>query len=167
MRKRLTSKTYLRGVKEYIIKIDYTSDEYWRIVKKIIDTEPYTLSNGLKVIDNGYYILELLPKNEMYSMRVFFNEKKEIIEYYFDISLKNDIDDDTKIPFYDDAYMDITLTKNEIEILDEDELDAAHNQGTISDTEYKKIKYATKELYDEVSNKTNKYINMNLKELLW
>ena len=151
--KKLLSKTYLRDAKEYKLKIDFS-------------TEPFVLNNGLKVIDNGYYILELLPKNENYSMRVYFNEKKEILEYYFDISLSNGIDSETKIPYYDDAFIDITLTDDVIEILDEDELELAHQEGRISDNELEIIRNATTKLYDEISNRTNKYINMNLSELL-
>ena len=56
MRKKLLSKTYLRDVKEYILKIDFSNDDYWYSVKKIIDTEPFIISSGLTVIENGYYI---------------------------------------------------------------------------------------------------------------
>lgn len=166
MRKKLLSKTYLRDVNEYVIKIDYSRDDFWYSVKKIIDTEPFILSNGLKVIDNGYYILELLPKNKNYAMRVYFNEKKEIIEYYFDITLGNGIDEETKIPYYDDAFTDITVCNDDIEVLDEDELDEALNNGVVTIEEYDKIKFETEKLYKEIKNKTNDYMNMNISDLL-
>jgi len=166
MRKKLISKTYLRDVREYIIRIDYSNEDYWYSVKKIIDTDSFILSNGLKVIDNGYYILELLPKNEYYSMRVYFNEKKEILEYYFDISLGNNIDEDCKIPYYDDAFTDITLIGDRIEILDEDELEDALANNILSIDDYNIVKSATQKLYNEIKSKTNKYINMDLADLL-
>jgi predicted RNA-binding protein associated with RNAse of E/G family len=166
MRKRLISNKYLRDVKEYIIKIDYSNDDYWLSIKKIIDATPFILSNGLKVIDNGYYILELLPKNEKYSMRVFLNEKKEVLEYYFDISLGNGIDEETRIPYYDDAFIDITITNDQIEIIDEDELEDALVNGIITKEDYDIIKEATNQLYKEIKEGTNKYVNMDIKDLL-
>lgn len=166
MRKRLISNKYLRDVKKYIIKIDFSNDDYWYSVKKIIDSEPFILSNGLTLIDNGYYILELLPKKENYSMRVYFNDKKEILEYYFDISLENGIDEETRIPYYDDGFIDITLTDNNIEVIDEDELEDALNNGIITKDNYDKIRRVADQLYKEIKDGTNKYINMDIKGLL-
>ena len=103
MRKKLISKTYLRDVNRYKLEIYYDNDDYYLSVKKIISIkEPFILSNGLCIINNGYYIVEVLPKKENYTMRVYFNEKKERLEYYFDISLKNDLDEESRIPYYDD-----------------------------------------------------------------
>ena len=166
MRKRLISNKYLRDVKKYIIKIDFYNNYYWYSVKKIIDSEPFILSNGLTLIDNGYYILELLPKKENYSMRVYFNDKKEILEYYFDISLENGIDEETRIPYYDDGFIDITLTDNNIEVIDEDELEDALNNGIITKDNYDKIRRVADQLYKEIKDGTNKYINMDVKGLL-
>ena len=33
-------------------------------------------------MDNNYYMVEVLSKNEQYWIRLFLNDKKEIIEYY-------------------------------------------------------------------------------------
>lgn len=166
MRKRLLSNKYLRDVREYIMKIDFSNKDYWYSVKKIIDADPFILSNGIKVIDNGYYILELLPKEECYAMRVFFDEKKEIVEYYFDISLGNGVDEETRIPYYDDAFIDVTITDNKIEIIDEDELEEALNKNEITIDTYNTIKKETENLVEEIKKSTNRYINMDLKELL-
>ena len=126
MKKKLISKTYLRDVEKYNIKLYLSEDDYYVSVKEIIKTDyPFHISSGLCVIDNGYYILELIPKNENYAMRVYFNQKKEILEYYFDISLKNGIDSETKIPYYDDLYNDVIVLNGEVTILDEDELESA------------------------------------------
>ena len=76
MRKKILSKTYLRGVSEYIIEFSFNNDDFYLAKKKIIKTEPFTLSNGLKIIDNDYYIMEILPKSENYAIRVYFDEKK-------------------------------------------------------------------------------------------
>ena len=148
MRKRLLSKTYLRGVSEYILTFDFTNEDYYLSKKKIIKTTPFVLSNGLKVIDNGYYILEILPKTENYAIRVYFDDNKNIIEYYIDITNGCEIDEESKIPYYDDLFLDITITNGLVESY-------PYLQSVSSEYEKENI-----ELND------NKYLSMDMKELL-
>jgi predicted RNA-binding protein associated with RNAse of E/G family len=117
-------------------------------------------------MDSGYYIVEVIPKNENYAMRVFFNEKKELVEHYFDISLGNGIDEETKLPYYDDVFLDVTITNGQIEICDEDELDNALSQGEITKETYNFAKEVANKLIEEINSNTNKYVNMNLGEYL-
>ncbi|NMA50594.1 MAG: DUF402 domain-containing protein [Mollicutes bacterium] len=166
MKKKLLSKTYLRDVTKYEIKFDLSNDDYYLAVKKLIETKPFILTNGLKVMDKGYYILELLPKNENYSLRVYFNENKEILEYYIDISLNNGMDEECRIPYYDDLYIDITIVKDKVEVLDEDELEEALQSGLISKEKYELAHKVKNQLLKEIKDKSNKYINMDLKSLL-
>ena len=92
--------------------------------------KPCILPTAECLIDNGYYIVEVIPKNENYAMRVFFNEKKERLMYYFDITLGNGLDLDTLIPYYNDLYLDIIVVNKKIKILDENELQEALSMGT-------------------------------------
>ena len=166
MRKKLLSKTYLRDVSEYIIEFSFTNKDYYLSKKKIIKTEPFILSNGLKVIDNGYYIVEILPKKENYAIRVYLDEEKNILEYYIDITNGCGIDTDSKVPYYDDLYLDITVTNNDIEILDEDELENAYQNKDIDVDTYNIAIDTKNQLLEEIKNKNNKYLNMDIKELL-
>lgn len=166
MRKKLLSKTYLRDVSEYIIEFLFTNDDYFLAKKKIIKTDPFVLSNGLKVIDNNYYIIEILPKNENYAIRAYLDSDKKLIEYYIDITNGCGIDLDSKIPYYDDLYLDITITNNNVEILDEEELENAYKNGLIDSDTYN-IAIETKDkLLDEIKNHSNKYLNLDVKVLL-
>lgn len=167
MRKKLISKTYLRDVNRYKLEIYYDNDDYYLSVKKIISIkEPFILSNGLCIINNGYYIVEVLPKKENYTMRVYFNEKKERLEYYFDISLKNDLDEESRIPYYDDLYTDITVTGEKIEVIDEEELKEALEKQKISNDEYDLANKTRDRLLQSIKNKDNKYMNLNLENYL-
>lgn len=134
--------------------------------KKIIKAIPSVLSNGLKVVDNGYYILEILPKNENYAIRVYFDNNKNIIEYYIDITNGCGVDDESKVPYYDDLYLDITITNGYIEVLDQDELENAFSNKLIDINTYNKAIRAKDNLLEEIKNNRNKYLNMNMKELL-
>ena len=167
MRKKLISKTYLRGVNKYELKIYFNLEDCYISVKKIIDIkEPFILSNGLCIIDNNYYIMEVIPKNENYAMRVFFNNKKEILEYYFDVSLENGVDKEVGIPYYDDLFIDVTKTKDKVEVLDEDELEEALDNNEISITDFELANKIRDILLEQINNGNNRYMNMNLEQYL-
>lgn len=167
MRKKLISKTYLKGVNKYKLDMYFNNEEYYISVKKIIDIEePFILPTGLCVINNGYYILEVIPKNENYAMRVFFNDRKERLEYYFDISLKNGLDEESKIPYYDDLYTDITIENGKISILDEDELNDALDKNEISEKEFNLANETRDLLLESINNNSNKYMNLDLESYL-
>ena len=166
MRKKILSKTYLRGVSEYILEFSFNNDDFYLVKKKIIKTEPFTLSNGLKIIDNGYYIMEILPKSENYAIRIYFNEKKNIIEYYIDITNGCGLDEESNIPYYDDLYLDITITNGEIEIIDEDELEHAYQNNLIDTDTYNRAINVKDTLINEIKNNKNKYLNMDMIKLL-
>ena len=166
MRKRLLSKTYLRGVSEYILILDFTKKDYYLVKKKIIKAIPSVLSNGLKVVDNGYYILEILPKDENYAIRVYFDNNKNIIEYYIDITNGCGIEEESKVPYYDDLYLDITITNGQIEILDQDELENSFSNKLIDINTYNKAIKTKDKLLEEIKNNCNKYLNIDMKELL-
>lgn len=167
MRKRLISKTYLRNVKKYNLNIYFDNDDYYVSVKKIIETEePFILPTGLCLIDNGYYIVEVIPKKENYAMRVFFNKRKERLEYYFDISSENGLEEETKIPYYSDLYLDVTIQNSDIKVWDEVELEEALDNNEISMEEFNLANRAKKMLLDSIKKKNNKYMKLDLESYL-
>ena len=164
MRKRLLTKKYLRDVKEYTINI-FKEKDYYVCIKKIINTEnPFKISTGLCLIDNGYSIIEILPVNEKFCVRSFFNEKKEKLQMYIDISLENGLDEETNIPYYDDAFLDIIITGDNVYIDDQDELEEAYKNKEITKNTYNEVKKICNQLLTEI--KTNKYIIKDVKGYL-
>lgn len=168
MRKKLISKTYLKDVNKYELNIYFDKEDYFLSVKKFIDVEkPFILESGLCLIDNGYYIVEVIPKKENYAMRVYFNEKKKRIEYYFDISLENGLDEESNIPYYNDLYLDITLNREgKIKVLDEDELLDALNKKEITKEEFNLANKTKELLLDSIKNESNKYMKLDLEKYL-
>ena len=121
----------------------------------------YNLDCG--VID----VYEIIPKNEKYAMRIFINDKKEILEYYFDISLGNGIDKETGIPYYDDLFTDVIIQKDgKIEILDENELAEALNKGEISNDDFNLANETTKNLVKSIKENSNQYMKIELNKYL-
>lgn len=111
-------------------------------------------------------MLELIPKLENYTMRVFFDNNKKILLYYFDITLENGIDEETKVPFYDDLFLDVVVIEGKIELLDEDELIDAFEKRAITKADIDLAYKAKDKLINELKNRTNKFMNMNLKDVL-
>ena len=164
MRKRLLTKKYLRDVNEYSIRIFKEGDTYI-CIKEIIDTKnPFYISKGLCLVNNGYHIIEILPLNEKFCVRTFLNEKNEFLQKYIDISLGNGIDKETNIPYYDDAFLDIIIDDNEVYVDDKEELEEAYKNKEISEDIYNEANSICDRLLNEL--KTNEYIIKDVKEYL-
>jgi hypothetical protein len=162
MKKKIISNTYLRDVDKYQIKMFLDEDDYYVSVKKLINVkEKFIIKNNLCVMDNGYYVLEIVPKRENYAMRLFLDDNKKALEYYFDITKNNGLYENTNIPCYDDLYLDITYLNGEINILDENELIEAYNSGDISKEDYELVYKIKDKLLEEITNKTNKIMNID------
>lgn len=167
MKTKIISNTYLRDVKKYQIKFYLDEDEYYICVKKLIEcTEKFIIRDNVCVMDNGYYILEVMPKNEDYAMRLFLDKDKNPLEYYFDICKNIRIDENTKIPMYDDLYLDVTSYHKDINVLDEDELLDAYNNGEFSKRELEHIYKVKDKIIDEIKSDTNKCMNIKYLEYL-
>lgn len=166
MRKKLISNTYLRDINKYNLKILFKKECYYAIKEIKEVNEPFVLPTGLCLINNGYYIVEIIPKNENYSIRTFFDNNKKLLQYYIDISLENGLDEETKIPYYDDLYIDITITNGQVEILDEDEIIDALDKKEICQKDYELAFRVKNRLLKEIEEHSNKYLNKDLTKLL-
>ena len=87
------------------------------------------------IADNGYRWLELVPKDGNWA--VMIDKDGEIFNCYFDITKENCIEEDGNAVFFD-AFLDVAVSEEGVPvILDRDELDAALQEGVVSDEEYK------------------------------
>ena len=167
MKTKIISNTYLRDIEKYRIKLYLDEEKYYVSVKKLISVrEKFIIKDGLCVMDDGYYVFEVIPKNDNYAMRLFLNDKKEPLEYYFDICKNNRLDSLSKVPCYEDLYLDITYLDGEINILDEDELIEAYKSGDISNEDYLLVYKMRDRLLDEINNNTNEAMNIDYMKYL-
>ena len=93
-----------------------------------------------------------------------FNEKKEIQQYYFDITDKNVIND--KDAYFYDLYLDVVVSNKQIYVLDEDELENAYSQNEINKEQYEKainmknqLVYHLENHYEDLEKLCYKYFN--------
>ena len=71
MKKKYISETFLRDAKEYDLKM-FVRKDYFLCIKKIKKIEkPFYLKDDLCLIDNNYYIIEILYPNKHYTIRIF------------------------------------------------------------------------------------------------
>lgn len=169
MKKKIVSKTYLREADKYQIKLYLDEDDYYASVKKLVHvTDKFIINNGNTIaMDNGYYIVEIIPKYENYAVRIFLNDKKEVIEYYIDIIKESGLDPEYNIPYFIDLYLDITVLYNgDIHVIDQNELQDAYNSSEITKDEYNQVIELKDKLIQEIKNGTNKYMNLDITKYL-
>ena len=98
-------------------------------------------------MNDNYTWLEFYDYNSKIKLTAMYDDKDQIIEWYFDIARK--VSKENGKPYEDDLYLDVILVPNgEITLLDEDELQLAYDRLEIS-----------KEIYDMAYNEANQLIN--------
>ncbi len=114
-------------------------------------------NDTLLIVDEGYTWLEIALENERYAITAMYDKDDHFIEAYFDLTKKNHLSyPDPKIY---DMFIDIIISKNgDVRILDENELDLAYQDGTVTELEYQEILKTKDELY--------KYICLHRDEIL-
>ena len=142
---------------------DFKGDIYLNNYIKI--SKPYFLENGLCIQDTNYKWLKFYNYSSKVQLTAIYNEKKEIIEWYFDIARK--IGKENGIPYEDDLYLDVVLgPKGNIILLDEDELKEAFEKNEVTQEEYDEAYRNAYELIERLKGNvgkvlkfTNKYLN--------
>ena len=107
------------------------------------------------LVDDGYYWMQHFPSESNYCVTTMINEKKEVIQWYFDIA-KSVGSNEQGIPYWDDLYLDVVVFPNgEFYIKDEDELEEAFNNNYINEDDYKLAKNILNGLVKEIETMEN------------
>lgn len=159
MKRKSTDRTYLKRVidRDFIsISVDdYDFKGYITLFKMNKVTKNCIIKYGEKnicVIDNDYKMLQYVPLNDNYTLTAFLDGNNKLVQWYFDITYRNGIDNDG-IPFYDDLYLDIViLPPSDIHLLDKDELDEARDTKEINEEQYNLACNVANKLINDISN---------------
>ena len=120
------------------------------------------------IADNGYKNLIIAPKNKNWWLTIMFDDKGNLIESYFDISLLNNFHNENN-PFFIDMKLDVCIPKDhEPSIMDEDDLKEVFDAGMITKDNYDMAyKVANKiiDFYITHKNEYYEFINMMVKNL--
>ena len=118
------------------------------------------------ILNDGYTWVQLIPLNEHYTVTIMFDEKKEIIQWYIDITNMNGIDSDGRI-FYDDLYLDVVITKErKVLLLNEKEINSALDNFIITSEQYKNAYKKARDIMDKINNESIQKIEVKSKKIL-
>ena len=124
------------------------------------------------IVSSNYKYLRIFVEDKNYAILAIYTDNLEFIEFYIDIVDRVLLDKKTNIPYIEDLYLDIVYTfKDEIVILDEDELENALKDKKIDENKYNLViqtkNHIMNYLYDiDYMNKLKEYCNYQLKRLL-
>ena len=126
----------------------------------------YANRSGKKVLlnkENSLW-LQIGFKDLRYWLTGLYDENKNLIEFYFDITKKKTIDIEN--PTYEDLFLDLVYTKDkEFYILDEDELKQAQEENIITKDEYEKVINDCKLLKEYIENNSDILFKVCKKEV--
>lgn len=144
---------------------EFTGDVCYYKFKSI--NRKINISNGTCILDNNCEWLEFYDYNSKIKLSALYNNKKEIIEWYFDIA--REIGNENGCPYEDDLYLDVVVNPNgEILLLDEDELKEAFDRLEVSQETYDMAYNEANNLMEKLKgnkDKLEKFTNRYLKDL--
>ncbi|MCL2407612.1 MAG: DUF402 domain-containing protein [Defluviitaleaceae bacterium] len=134
------NKPFIKSINSKTARADSVGIPGYASLIKIIEVyHPYVVGEGdaaICIADNGYSELTFLPDNENWQMCAIYDDRDNIVEWYFDITRKNTTDESGN-PYCDDLYLDAALMPDgRILTFDEDELADALRQGNITQDDH-------------------------------
>ena len=116
------------------------------------------------ILADGYYWLEIYPKNQNYCITAMFNQNKKLVELYVDIAKNLGVENG--VPYEDDLYLDVVLLLDgRKHLLDEDELREALQNKIINKEEYNMAYELANKILDFDEENLNKLANFCYKYL--
>lgn len=153
---------------------DMSGEAYLLHIKKVTSPciKEYENKIKLEIVNDGFYWLQLGIRDKNYWITAMYNNKKELIQYYIDITKQNVINNNGNSYFYD-LFLDIViLNKGQVLLLDKKELDKALYEKVITKEEYELAQNEANKIIDKFSKNTTeldklceKYFRELLKKL--
>ncbi len=124
------------------------------------------LDEEILILDDGYTWIQLVPLNNRYTLTIMFDENKNIVQWYIDITNMNGIDSDGRI-FYDDLYLDIVITKKrDVILINEDKIKEALDNFVITSEQYKNAYKLARDIMDKIKEEGMTKIEVKSKKIL-
>ena len=99
------------------------------------------------IAEKDYAWVQIALEGLPFWLTAMYDTQGQLLQIYFDITAGNRFDDPEN-PTFMDMYLDIVVnSRNELHVLDRDELDEALAEGTITQEEYDKADAACARLY--------------------
>lgn len=142
--------------KEYVAR-DFEADGIQgkmslHVLRKL--TGPLTVRypfGDVLIADRDYRWVQIALKEQFFWITAMYDSKERLVNLYFDITGGNCFDDPEN-PCFEDLYLDIAAAGDNLAILDQDELDAALENGEIDRCQYNQAQRICRELYAYLEN---------------
>ena len=163
----LVMESYNKNQNSFLYRFNYLDEDYVLAINK-----DYSWHRKLvKKIDKNFTILEYTPLDKNYNVRAHIDDKGNILEYYFDITDGNAIEDG--VPYYDDLYLDVvyyqecaTKSSTYINLEDRNDLSNALKDGDIDKEKYDFAYQVADSLMKELKQGTNKFVNRGIQDYM-
>ena len=107
----------------------------------------------IKIVEKNYKWLQFAFQDKYYWLSVMFDEKDNIIQYYFDITYGNFIKNNGESWFFD-LYLDVVMQPDgRVLLLDEDELNDALESNAINKCQYDLARNTALKLIEDVTGR--------------
>lgn len=162
-----SSKTYLKDVNKYKIAMIIKKDIGICIKKILKIRKPFLLNEDgeiIKLIDNNYYIVEIVPFDKNYVLIVYLDNNYDVIERYYFMTNSNCVRDG--VLAYQNLKLAYVCTKNNKKMYNQNKLKTMKENMKISAEIYKKSINEMNALINEINNNTNNLYNMDYQKLI-
>ncbi|MCQ6560182.1 DUF402 domain-containing protein [Paenibacillus mendelii] len=117
----------------------------------------------LCLADRGYLWMQHFPRGEHFVVTTMFDDKNRVVQWYIDICKTQGLTDQ-QVPWFDDLYLDVVvLPSGEVFLLDEDELEDAVRQGSISNKDAALARKTAGRLLSAIKSGRFRYFTLSLK----
>ncbi len=122
-----------------IYKVEDPYKGYVSVVRDARVKYPLTVdyeTSSRVLFDEGYFCVTFVPDQDYFVVNAVYDEKRNIVEWYFDIIKEKNTDKQGRVS-YKDLYLDLVVRPDFKAILiDEDELQEALDQGIITKKDF-------------------------------
>ena len=139
------------------------------VTKKLIEKikKPFCLveyGKNYTICDDGYSIVEIVPMNKNYIVRIHIDASNNIIEHFFLMTKNNSVVDG--IPVFEDLKLSLVYINGNIKIYNQDIFEKMFNDGLISSEDHKMALFEIEELENEIKNKNHFIFQFDINKYL-
>lgn len=135
--------TYFNG-EEFLVSLLDMKEIRSPLVVPVVNQE-------VKVVDTDYKWMQILPRDRKYSITVMYNEKWEILQYYFDVNTEHYLE--LGNARRKDIYLDVlALPNGEYELVDEKDIHRALKNHKITEADKDEAYNVANHIMTEIDN---------------
>lgn len=107
------------------------------------------VDKSVKVVDKDYKWLQILPRERRYSLTVMYDDKWQVLQYYFDVNMEHYLEPGNARR--KDIYLDVlALPDGQYELVDEKDIQRALKNNKITEKDKDEAYAVARHIMDEI-----------------